>query len=62
MKKYIKASRPGMGSFMQPLEEIGVIYEEVSEIQWGEVGEKLILELIEMEEEEYKKLPEFTGW
>jgi len=27
-----------------------------------EVGEKICIELIEMDEEEFNKLPEFAGW
>ena len=61
-KKYIKVSRPGMGSFTQPCEDIGAVHHEVDELQWSEIGEKIVLELIEMDEEEYKKLPEFIGW
>ena len=59
---YIKVSRPGMGSYTQRISDIGIIHEEVDEIQFSEVGEKLTLELVAMEEEEYKKLPEFIGW
>ena len=62
IKQYIKISKPGLGSYTQPLEHIGVIYEEVSEMQYGEVGEKIILELVEMEEEDHKRLLKFTGW
>lgn len=63
MKKlYLEVSRPEMGSYIQSFEEIGVVHEEVTEMQYGELGEKLILELVEMEEEDYKKLPEFIGW
>lgn len=31
-------------------------------LNYGEIGDSINLTIIEMEESEYKKLPEFTGW
>lgn len=34
----------------------------MTEIENTEIGDKLVIEVIEMTEEEYSKLPEFDGW
>lgn len=31
-------------------------------LEGGEIGDSINLTIIEMEESEYEKLPEFTGW
>lgn len=31
-------------------------------LNYGEIGDSINLTIIEMEESEYEKLPEFTGW
>lgn len=31
-------------------------------LEYGEIGDSINLTIIEMEESEYEKLPEFTGW
>jgi hypothetical protein len=30
--------------------------------EWAEIGEKLIVEIIEMSQEQLENLPEFEGW
>ena len=34
----------------------------MAEIETSEIGDKLEIEVLEMTEEEYSKLPEFEGW
>ncbi|GAH72773.1 unnamed protein product, partial [marine sediment metagenome] len=38
------------------------LLEEVSEIQYCEVGERWLITVEEMPQEEFENLPEFDGW
>jgi hypothetical protein len=65
-KNYIKIERfydaekgQLMGSYIQPMTEAAVILDEVNE---ADIGDHWHLTIIEMEESEYEKLPEFTGY
>lgn len=62
---YIKITRSDTdGSYIQPLDDIqyAIDAELDGAAEWGEPGTKITLELVEMSEEEYEALPEFTGW
>ena len=61
VKKYIKITRADeRGSYVQPMEEV---YSAIDgEFMDGTLGSKITLELLEMTDTEYEKLPEFTGW
>jgi hypothetical protein len=59
--RYIKIKLHGGGSYIQPaLEILNAIDGELDGL---EIGDKITidLELVEMTDEEYNKLPEFTG-
>ena len=62
--KYIKIERPDYGSYIQPVSQLlsAIDANIVDAIDYTEVGEQLILTVVEMPEEEYAKLDEFTGW
>jgi hypothetical protein len=60
MRKFVKIEREGMGFYIQPLDKICDSID--GEFFGSESGDRIILELIEMGEGEYKSLPEFTGW
>jgi hypothetical protein len=64
MGKYIKIARPNMGSYIEPINNIKYVLDaEFGDYpEYAVVGDKTILEVIEMDDEEYAKLPEFTGW
>jgi len=64
MKKYVKIDRPEIGSYIEEFSNLmGALAAEFDGLEkYAEVGDILVLEVIEMEEEEYKKLPEFEGW
>ena len=58
---FIKITRSDTGgSYIQPLAEIANAVD--GEIDGIEAGESVTLTAIEMTEEAYAKLPEFTGW
>lgn len=38
------------------------LLEEITEMQYGEVGERWLITVEEMPQEEFENLPEFTGW
>lgn len=59
VKKYLKVRLVGFGGYTQPIDKIDVVLEEIGN---ADVGEKWELEIIEMEEDEYNKLPEFAGY
>lgn len=60
LKRYVEVIREGVGSYTQPIEEAGSAID--AEFDGSEPGDKITMALVEMEEEEYKKLPEFQGW
>ena len=45
MKLYIKVTSPDYGSFIQPIDDLKTLYDEISEMQYGEVGDRLIFQL-----------------
>ena len=57
---YIKISRENMGNYVQPFAKIANVVD--AEFDGAEIGDTIQLELIEMTEEEYQRLPEFQGW
>jgi hypothetical protein len=59
--RYIKVTRPDIGgSYINPISEIRNIID--GEFSDADPGDKITLELVEMSEEDYEKLPEFMGW
>lgn len=64
MRRYIKITRSDVdGSYIQPVELIGnAVDGELDDIDYYELGTKLILEIIEMHPDDYEQLPEFGGW
>jgi hypothetical protein len=60
MMKYIKIIRNGHGGYIQPLHEMANAID--GEFDGSEIGDTITLKLVEMSEEEYENLPEFTGW
>jgi hypothetical protein len=61
-KRYVKLNRPEYGGYyIVEMEDIGGIIEaELDGQQQGD--DPLTLEIVEMTDTEYKKLPEFMGW
>ena len=60
--KYIKVERSDTyGSYINPLCEID-IEAELEDIDWLKPGTGVTLTVVGMTEDEYKNLPEFTGW
>lgn len=55
---FAKVTLRGGGSYVQPMDELGVLIDEIKE---GSVGEHWDVDLIEMSQEDYEKLPEFQG-
>jgi len=69
IKKYVQVSRYEngelLGSYTEELDKqnlFDVIDGEYDSINEQEVGTKIELEIIEMEEEIYNNLPEFAGY
>lgn len=65
MPKFIKIERPDLNEFYieRPENLLGAIEGELLEpLEYIDNDEKILLTVIEMTEEEYKTLPEFTGW
>jgi len=59
--KYLKIHLIGGGMYIQPLDNLGVLIDEIQNAADCDEPGQWLLELIEMSEEEYNKLPEFTG-
>lgn len=61
---YAKISREDNGSYIQPLESImDALDAEFDGVeQWAEVGDRISITFVEMSEEDYGKLEEFSGW
>ena len=61
---YVKISRAGLGSYIQPLELLNDTLEaEFDGVEeWAEDGDSLTVSFIEMDEDEYAELEEFSGW
>lgn len=57
-KRFASIKLIGGGQYTQPFNELFVLIDEIKE---GQTGEKWEIEIIEMYQEEYDKLPEFTG-
>jgi hypothetical protein len=64
LKLYAKISYNDMGSYIEPLENLmDVLQGEFGAIvECAEGGEEWIIEIIEMEEQDFENLPEFDGW
>lgn len=60
IKRYLKIKRPTMSGYTDSLEQ--AIQELKDSFEYDEPGDELHFEIVEMEEEEYKTLPEFEGW
>ncbi|HSW63863.1 MAG TPA: hypothetical protein VLH56_11250 [Dissulfurispiraceae bacterium] len=62
IKKYVKIIRPeyGEGGYIEAIENVSNALD--GEFDGAEAGDRIILELVEMEESEFKNMPEFTGW
>jgi hypothetical protein len=63
MAKYLRITRPDEypnQSYMMPVKDADIIIE--GEFCDAQIGEKITLELVELDEEEYNKAPEFMGW
>jgi len=57
--KFVRIKLDGGGSYVQPITFLDQILS--GEIDNMDTGDKLTLEMIELTQEEYEKLPEFTG-
>ena len=72
LKRYIKISRfepkksEGvyfLGSYIQPIEDIlSAIDAELDDVNEQSIGAKIEFEIIKMEENDFKNLPEFGGY
>ena len=65
IKQYIKITHNGEGGgYIETPENIlnALDGELDGFVEGSEIGESITLTIIEMEEDEYKTLPEFTGW
>ena len=58
MKQFIKIGLVGGGVYIEPLSELHNILDEIKE---ADVGTECHIRRIEMTQEDYNKLPEFTG-
>lgn len=59
--KYVKIARMNVGGgYTQPLSTIGEAI--ANEFEGANDGDQIRLTLVEMTEEDYNLLPEFTGW
>jgi hypothetical protein len=56
--RYVRVTLVGHGCYVQPASAMNVLLDEIGE---AEPGAKWTLELIELTQEEYDRLPEFTG-
>lgn len=61
--KYIKVTRSdAQGNYIHPVHSIGTALDgELDDIEYLE-GLIITLEVVEMDQAEYEKLPEFPGW
>ncbi len=61
-KKFVHVSIPALGArgYVQPMDEIANAID--AEFDGAAPGDTILLQLVEMTEVEYKKLPEFEGW
>ena len=59
MKKYVKISLLGGGSYVQPMDRLMDAID--GEMDGAPKGTTIKLVVVEMSDEEYRKLPEFTG-
>ena len=57
-KRYVRITLDGGGCYAQPEEALNVLIDEIKD---SEVGAKWTVELVEMTQEEYDRLPEFEG-
>jgi len=65
IKKYLKITAPDErgASFIVDESRISDVFEEIQNmVDDGAVGNKVIAEVIEMDETKYKSLPEFDGF
>lgn len=63
-KKFIKLSRSDTeGSYLVPPKMIsGAVNGELDGMEFWEPGTQIILEVVEMDENEFEELTEFEGW
>jgi len=62
LKRFVQITLDGGGSYLQPIEKIlDAIEAEFDGHEYCEVGTKWTLEIVEMTQEDYDKLPEFEG-
>lgn len=62
--KYVKiTTNATQGSYIQPMSELAnALDAEFDDAEFMDAGFKVCLELVDMTDEEYEKLPEFQGW
>lgn len=60
MEKFIEITRPGMGGYIQPIEDLADAID--GEFNGANPGDMIILTLVDVSREEYDAMPEFTGW
>jgi hypothetical protein len=63
MARYAKISRPQPdcgGYYVQPLGDLKSALD--GELDGIEIGEQILIEIIEMDEAAYADLPDFEGW
>lgn len=56
---YIRITLDGGGSYVQPMDDVLEALD--AELDVLPVGDKLTIEIIEMSDDEYRRLPEFRG-
>lgn len=57
-KRFVRITLTHHGCYVQPEDQLQVLLDEISE---ADIGAQWTLELIEMTQEEYDRLPEFAG-
>lgn len=62
--KIVKIKRPDLGGGWSAIDPHGKEGQRclLDEIDTTEIGDHLILEVVEMDEQEFEALPEFEGW
>ncbi len=60
---HIEIKADGSGAYcFYPADDTASLQEEISEMQYSEIGEEWKITVEEMPVAEFKALPEFTGW
>ena len=63
--KYVQVSINGQVGYVYPMDQLlGAIDAELDDLKEGSVGDKVSikLEVVQMTDEQYEKLSDFSGW